>query len=118
MPIHSAPAADCVCGIYGAALATQARPFLWMPGRDQAAYRVVGRVSLWGRMVQAQRGWRAELGYPERIYVPATSGYARRGWRRRRLRAQDVAGALHAYGVPVDVTDTLPAGVGTRTLAA
>lgn len=74
MPIHSAPAADCVCGIYGAALATQARPFLWMPGRDQAAYRVVGRVSLWGRMVQAQRGWRAELGYPERIYVPATSG--------------------------------------------
>lgn len=108
MPIHTAPASDCVCGIYGAMHSEQARPFLWAPGTDSASYRVLGRVALWGRVVQAQAGWRAEFGYPDRLYVAARNRYARQGWRRRRLRPADVARELAAYRVPVEVVDSVP----------
>ncbi len=116
MPIHTAPASDCVCGIYGAVKVEHARPFLWVAGSEAAAYRVVGRVSLWGRVVQAQFGWRAEFGYPEHLYVPATTHYARLGWRRRRLRAEEVASELEAYAVPVDVVDGVESAHASRVV--
>ena len=105
MSIHDAPAADCVCGIYGARAPEFARPFLTVPAGRAVAYRVLGRVALWGRVVEAEFGWRSGFGYPSALYVPTRSQGARFGWRRRRLGPDEVASALDTYDVPVEVTD-------------
>src|SRR5439155_1311645 len=54
---HSAPDYDCTCGIYAAR-----RPELALPyrvGRDDARTvgRVLGRVALWGDVVEHRDGW-------------------------------------------------------------
>jgi hypothetical protein len=68
-------------------------------------HRVVGRVTLWGRVVEAEAGWRASYGYPYALYVP--SGYRGR-WRhaaRSALPAETVARGLRDYGVPVELVN-------------
>ena len=108
MPIHDAPAVDCVCGIYGGRDAARARPFLALPTDDAVVYRVFGSLSMWGRVVEAELGWRSERGYPRELYVPTRANGARTGWRRRRLQADDVARELEVYGVSVEVADAVP----------
>ena len=61
---HPAPDFDCTCGIYAAR-----RPELALPyrvGRDDArtVARVLGRVALWGDVVEHRDGWRASHAYP------------------------------------------------------
>ncbi len=62
---------------------------------------VIGTVSLWGRVVECTRGWRASHAYPKAIYVPATHGPY---WLRAE-RAEEVALALTDYGIPVELLD-------------
>jgi hypothetical protein len=79
-----APAEGCVCGLYAwrdpTALVAAARP------RWTARPIIVGAVRLGGRMIVAERGYRAELGYPAAIVDPlgvvsAEYSVARyRGW--------------------------------------
>jgi hypothetical protein len=83
---HEAPEARCTCGLYAA------HPDLLLEhlAAEPARY-VVGRVFLWGRVVECERGWRAELAYPAHLYVAAS--------------ARDVGrrcAALAVYGVPVE----------------
>ena len=60
---HDAPAARCRCGIYAArSLRDFDRP---RPAWPPAA--VVGTVSLWGHVIEHDRGWRAGAAYPGRI---------------------------------------------------
>jgi hypothetical protein len=64
---------------------------------------VIGRVSLWGRVVECERGWRAACAYPARLYLPLgrhgrlsfLSGPA--------ADAERLALALRIYGVPVEL---------------
>jgi hypothetical protein len=56
---HPVPAADCVCGLH----ATNDESRL----RRTRTPSVVGTVALWGRIVQHDRGYRAELAYPQRL---------------------------------------------------
>lgn len=60
---HRAPALDCRCGIYaGRSLAAFGRPRpAWPPPA------VVGTVSLWGTVIEHERGWRAQFAYPSRL---------------------------------------------------
>ena len=60
---HRAPGPDCRCGIYaGSSLRTFERPRpAWPPPP------VVGTVSLWGTVIEHERGWRAQLAYPSRL---------------------------------------------------
>ncbi len=60
---HDAPNAECTCGIYAArSLESMDRPRpAWPPPP------VVGTVSLWGRMVEHELGWRAAFAYPSRL---------------------------------------------------
>jgi hypothetical protein len=56
---HPVPAADCACGLH----ATDDEGRL----RRTRTPGVVGTVALWGRVVQHDRGYRAELAYPQRL---------------------------------------------------
>jgi hypothetical protein len=62
---HEAPDPDCRCGIYAARSLTdfeRPRP-AWPPPS------VVGTVSLWGRVIEHESGWRAAHAYPVRLRV-------------------------------------------------
>jgi hypothetical protein len=111
LPGHLAPSERCNCGIYaGGSVADATR--LDPPGTIGASpvpQRVIGRVALWGKVVECDGGWRAERGYPTHIYVPlATSAGGRVSRTRARRRAERVAHALQDYGVPVDVVACEP----------
>lgn len=58
---HRAPEADCSCGLY-AVDGLDRLPAV--TGRDVT---VIGSVALWGTMVEHDSGFRAELGYPDRL---------------------------------------------------
>ena len=61
---HSAPLLTCACGIYAARRPDDA--VVYLTGRDEPGVvgRVLGRVALWGAVVEAEDGWRAEYAYP------------------------------------------------------
>ncbi|HZD18912.1 MAG TPA: hypothetical protein VE669_12295 [Actinomycetota bacterium] len=59
-PQHRSPMPGCTCGIH--AIKDPAR--LTRSGRTAA---VVGRIAMWGRVIEHTRGWRAELAYPSRL---------------------------------------------------
>jgi hypothetical protein len=101
---HLSPASRCRCGIYAVTEPEDAASYLegrsW--GDALGAHRVIGTVSLWGRVVECTRGWRASHAYPKVIYVPATRGPY---WLKAKQR-DAVALALTDYGVPVELLDT------------
>ena len=99
---HEAPVPRCTCGVYGTRTAGQTLAYSRsVRRRHDTVARAVGRVSLWGRIVEAEAGWRAACGYPASIIVPArASRGARRG-----PGPEAIAVGLAAYGVPVELVD-------------
>jgi hypothetical protein len=94
---HDAPEEKCACGIYATTLARigdYARDLL----PHDAVARVVGRVSLWGTVVECERGYRASRGYPLELWVPQDDG-------RGGLRQDELVELLADYGVPVAALD-------------
>jgi len=61
---HDAPDLECACGIHAAR--EPAAVLSYLRGRDDpwTVARVLGRVQLWGRVVEHEGGWRAERAYP------------------------------------------------------
>jgi hypothetical protein len=75
--------------------------------RSDSVHRIVGRVRLWGTVVECEGGWRGEVAYPSALFVPTGRG---RGWGRRRIAppaqpVEQVARAVADYGVPVEIVD-------------
>jgi len=66
----------------------------------RAVYRVVGQVSLWGRVIEGARGWRASHAYPARIYVPERCLGGESAF-----SAQFIGLGLADYRVPIEVLD-------------
>jgi hypothetical protein len=89
---HVPPGRGCGCGVYAASEPDEAATFL--EGRTWAEtlsdHRVIGTVSLWGRVVEYTRGWRASRAYSKAIYVPAM----RAPYWLRAERGEEVARAL------------------------
>lgn len=56
----NAPKVGCSCGIYG----------LKTPDRWRGVF---GEVSLWGRVIHGERGYRAQFAYPKRLWVTLPS---------------------------------------------
>jgi hypothetical protein len=56
---HDVPAEGCLCGLH--ATTDEARL------RRTRSPGVVGTVAMWGRVVEHERGYRAEMGYPQRL---------------------------------------------------
>lgn len=85
---HDAPHFDCTCGLYGY------KSVKCLEQTFPAFYKgncVLGRVALWGRITEHTDGYRAEYGYPQVLYTPAT----------------DVATVQFDNGSAVTVKDTL-----------
>lgn len=100
---HVPPARNCGCGIYAAREPEEAVSYLdgrsWADGLS--VHRVIGTVSLWGRVVECTRGWRGSRAYPKKIYVPPT----RAPFWLRADRVDEIALALTDYDVPVELLD-------------
>jgi hypothetical protein len=102
---HPAPAPRCTCGVHAMAavghlstyLPPASRPYAWM---RPLVHNVIGRVALWGDVVEGSRGWRAACGYPNELWLPQFD-----------VDRKEVAGSgafaidLADYGVPVHVCD-------------
>ncbi len=99
---HPAPDEECSCGIYAASARSAARRYLGVPSPISAGIRVLGRVALWGDVVESENGWRASCAYPSLLYVPLAGDHARRSLRRRAV-VDALAVGLEAYGVPVEL---------------
>jgi len=109
VPRHSPPHGRCNCGIYASRTPGHAAAYLsrLFRQREDILHRVIGHVSLWGTVVECERGWRASHAYPARICVPAPQ---RRGLPfltgpRPALPPEQIALALADYGVPVEIVD-------------
>jgi hypothetical protein len=99
-PRHAAPSETCACGIYGAPFELIRRRLALDDGLPPGCLFVLGTVSLWGNVLECERGWRAELAYPRRLFVPLG------------VPGADVrAVGLRDYGVPVEL-------LATSTIAA
>lgn len=108
MPPHEAPALRCTCGLYATRRLVEALAYSrGVRRRSDTAHRVLGKVSLWGSVIEGDGGWRASHAYPAAIYVPAA--------RRRRVLGgalanpaagvEEIALGLAGYGVPVELVD-------------
>jgi hypothetical protein len=71
---HDAPDPACVCGWHACRTlddAVEACARI-LHARDVQARRVAfGPVALWGRVIEHERGWRAQYAYPQALYVGA-----------------------------------------------
>jgi len=104
-PDHGAPRGRCSCGVYAADSIERALVYLdpyleHEPLRFPLLGRVLGRVSLWGRVVECERGWRGSHAYPEHIYVPTTGGDGKPV-----SHVEEIALGLTDYRVPVELVD-------------
>jgi hypothetical protein len=99
---HRAPHERCECGIYGVGALARAADYLrfLQPPPPEVIQYAVGRVSLWGVVVECERGWRASCAYPAALYVPTRALV-----RRPRLTPRDLAEGLACYRVPVKLAD-------------
>lgn len=92
---HAAPDPRCECGIYGTSLA-RLTPYLADEPFGGTVARALGRVSLWGSVVECERGLRASHAYPRHLYLPLDSG------RRAEDHVRRILDDLAGYGVPVE----------------
>jgi len=100
-PCAAVPGARCECGIYAGDLETVAEYLSTRPTGDVLpVQRVIGLVSLWGSVIECERGWRASRAYPRALFVPTSSFGAR-----ARISPADAARGLEAYGVPVELVE-------------
>ena len=96
---HVAPDAPCACGIYAAPMPLL-RQYMHDPLVNGTVGLVLGHVSLWGTVVECERGFRASHAYPLRIYLPTAStlepGHC---W-------DEVLAGLQVYGAPIESLET------------
>ena len=120
IPPHAAPQERCTCGIYATQTAAQVLAYSGgVRRRSDTVHRVIGRVSLWGTVVECEGGWRASHAYPAALHVPTARPRPfrlARGLARPSLPVEEIAFALAGYRVPVEVVDCASDRVLARLL--
>jgi hypothetical protein len=104
MKNHSAPQAECTCGVY--ALKTMENLEEHLGGNlGYGRTECIGEVWLWGTVVECTNGYRAQYAYPKSITLRVhkslgmTGAFDEKG--RNLAWAQEMAAKLHErYGVP------------------
>lgn len=111
---HGAPDLRCSCGVYAAELSVAASYFdhPLMRGADSVR-QVIGRVALWGAVVECEQGLRGQWAYPQHLYVAVRDA---RG--RERVDAYAVAAELEEYGVPVTLAEADEGDLVERLVAS
>jgi hypothetical protein len=110
IPRHRPASRACSCGVHAARLRSEAEGHLAPPSR-RTGIAAIGRVALWGTVVEGEYGWRASFGYPVALDLVTwrtdRDVLADLGWVRRSL--------ADAYGVQVGIARPTPtADVGRR----
>jgi hypothetical protein len=91
---ETVPDEGCTCGFYSAKTLEhlQSLGYIGKVGRA-GKVPVVGRLNLWGKVIECDQGWRSEYAYPAELYVPHCN------WKLG-VRLRD------AFGVPVRLLNT------------
>lgn len=85
---HEAPWRGCHCGIW----AVKSDENLAKTATHYGSHQVWGEIYLWGRIIEAEIGYRAQYAYPKKLYTAR----------------EDLAAPLAAlYGVPVELAERL-----------
>jgi hypothetical protein len=99
----------CRCGIYASQSAQFAVSYAAAPNLARHVYPVeqpvFGQVSLWGRVVECEQGWRGQHAYPAAVYVPTLAALRDRHPRQESPShpAEAIADALAVYGIPIEL---------------
>jgi hypothetical protein len=105
---HAAPGEECACGIYAARELTKALDYLTECGTQgrrsvegwPVLHRVLGRVHLWGTVVECDTGWRGARAYPARLFLPEHT------WSGQPVDKLDrIALSLADYAIPIEILD-------------
>lgn len=94
---HHVPMETCTCGLYAAISLEQLKRLRYNYYDEEANrghYRVIGSVSLWGKVIPGTQGWKAQYGYPRELFVPYEA------WK-------IVEPLRDLYGVPVSLDNLL-----------
>jgi hypothetical protein len=91
---HRVPDERCGCGVYALRTAREAAQYAGDP--LAVLDRALGSVSLWGRVIECELGWRASHAYPQQILVPARDPTGELF-----PDLGDVLARLSVYGLPV-----------------
>lgn len=94
---HAAPQASCDCGIYASSLPHAADYARELRPRRAVGW-AIGLVSLWGTVVECERGYRASHAYPAEVWVPWPED-------RAGIDRIEVAARLAGYGIAVSLLD-------------
>jgi hypothetical protein len=99
---HAVPVARCSCGVHAMSEPRYLSTYILPPVSAQVVRRAIGRVSLWGRVIEGSCGWRAAAAFPAEIWLPQADSAG------RRIEDIDaVAMDLADYGVPVHICDAM-----------
>jgi hypothetical protein len=106
---HTPVSFNCSCGIYATVDVDAAAVYLHLyddlPQRS-VCHRALGRVALWGTVVEGELGWRSSYAYPQEIFLP-TSGTL------HGVRLDEIVEGLSVYGVPVHTFDDVDSVAAT-----
>ena len=90
------PVESCSCGFYCAKTLEHLQGMGYIGNVSaQEKVPVVGKLALWGKVIEGTQGWRAEKAYPVELYVP---------FEHHKL-GKPIA---RAFGVPVRLLNVLP----------
>lgn len=67
----SLPGDFCTCGIYALSTLEAARAYFNHRQTLEGVTLLVGSVTLWGRVVEHEQGFRSQYAYPKTLYLPA-----------------------------------------------
>jgi hypothetical protein len=94
---HPAPEPSCECGVY----AFKEREDAELLAREKVDHDVIalGRVSLWGRVLETEQGYRGELAYPyDLVLLGGTDELARRIRSAYAVDVECAAAAVQLHG--------------------
>jgi hypothetical protein len=104
LPGHAAPEPRCTCGVHAMERVRHLGTYVPPAASRLVVQRAVGRVALWGDVVEGSRGWRAARGYPAELWLPQAD------LRRQTVaELEQIAVELTDYGTPVHVCDGMSA---------
>jgi hypothetical protein len=97
---HAAPGEHCSCGVHAVSRPGDLAAYVPSVASRRIVHRVIGRVHLWGEVVEGTRGWRGGRAYPADLWVPSMHVN-----RRPVAGLETMAMQLADYGVPVRICD-------------